>query len=165
MFIAALAVLVCTIYAQYPPPPPYPPKLIPPYDGNSRASMCPSSSSSSYYLKPPYEPTYYPEYFPVYVPVEEYCDYCPRVTWSCKDSEECFKPTIEYLESHCKAVVSCDSFSGNVLLVANKEDILGEGIRITKLIQCQHGKWTARDVYGDYVKFSGLSCLSNVPVK
>ncbi|VDM64112.1 unnamed protein product [Angiostrongylus costaricensis] len=163
MFIAALAVLVCTIYAQYPPPPPYPPKPSPPYDGNSAASMSASSFSSSYYPKPPYGPTYYPEYSPVHDYVEEYCDYCPRVKLSCKNSEGCFKPKVNYLKHRCKAIVTCDSLDHDedvVKLVTNKENVLSEGLGISKLIQCRHGRWTAKDIHDDLVRFRGLSCLT-----
>uniref|UniRef100_A0A0K0D8Z8 Uncharacterized protein n=1 Tax=Angiostrongylus cantonensis TaxID=6313 RepID=A0A0K0D8Z8_ANGCA len=120
-----------------------------------------SSSSSRYYRKPPYGPAYYPEYFPIFEDVEEYCD-CSRVTSSCKESEECFKPTIKYLKHHCNAIVTCDSMEGNVRLETNKESILSEGVGISKLIQCRRRKWTAKDIHDDVVRFKGLRCLFKV---
>ncbi|VDM55355.1 unnamed protein product [Angiostrongylus costaricensis] len=177
MFIAALAVFVCTTYAQYPPPPPYPPKPSPPYDGNSGASMSAGSFSSSYYPKPPYGPTYYPEH-PAFHEFlyprrhysrsspssrEYYCDYCPRVKLSCKNSPECFKPTVKYLQHHCKAIVTCDSFGEDVQLLTNDNEVLSEGLGISKLIQCKRGKWTAKDIFDSNVRFKGLRCVKTAP--
>uniref|UniRef100_A0A0K0D655 Uncharacterized protein n=1 Tax=Angiostrongylus cantonensis TaxID=6313 RepID=A0A0K0D655_ANGCA len=142
MFIAALAVLVCTICAQYAPQPPYTPQPSPSYNGSSGVPTPAYSPSSYYYPKPPYESSYYPEYPAPHEFVEYHCDYCPRLKLSCKNSPGCFKPTVKYLEHYCKAVVTCDdSFGEDVQLTTNYGEVLSEGLGISKFILCKRGKW------------------------
>ncbi|KAJ1364411.1 hypothetical protein KIN20_024504 [Parelaphostrongylus tenuis] len=179
LLFTALVAVVCTIYAQYPPPPPFPLPPSPIYGGGSGgAPMSPDTSSSSfYYPQPPYGPSHYPDYsssYDVFYPHDLYpnsysssreyeCDYCPRVTLSCRNSLGCSRPKIKYLTGLCKAVVSCESFDESMRLTTNKGDVLAEGEGVSKLITCKRGRWTAKNVLGTRSTFRGLRCLTTEP--